>query len=94
MRADRDGRDRNEMERPMLQQPNVRRRQNGSIDLDFYRRQAAAERRLAIAEFVRGVARLRGGMIAAIVLAAGLYVASQAGTNASATPRHESAVAL
>ena len=78
----------------MLQQPNVRRRQNGSIDLDFYRREAAAERRLAIAEFVRGVARLRGGMIAAVVLAAGLYVAAQAGTYASATPRHESAVAL
>jgi hypothetical protein len=78
----------------MLEQPNVRRRPDGSIDIDFYRREAAAERRAATADFVRGAVRLRGGLIAAIVLATGLYVASQADTNAAAIPRHDVAVTL
>lgn len=78
----------------MLEQPNVRRRHDGSIDIDFYRQAAVAERRLAVAAFARGVAKQRGGVIAAMMLAIGLYVASHGGRGeASAGERHNSAVA-
>jgi hypothetical protein len=78
----------------MLEQPNVRRHHDGSINIDAYRQVALAERRLAIAIFARSVAKTRGGLAAAVVLAAGLYVASHSGTGseASAAARHNGAM--
>jgi hypothetical protein len=78
----------------MLEQPNIRRRHDGSIDLDAYRQIALAERRLTITIFARSVAKMRGGLAAAVMLAAGLYVASHSGTGseASAAARHNSAM--
>ena len=78
----------------MLTQSKVRRRQDGSIDIDAYRQIALAERRLTIAILARNIAKMRSGLAAAVVLAAGLYVASHSGTGseASAAARHNSAM--
>jgi hypothetical protein len=74
--ADRSGRDRNEMESTMLvEQQHIRRRDNGSIDIDFYRQVGLMERRMVMTNFARGLKKVHRGIVAALMLAAALYMA-------------------
>ena len=79
----------------MLEQPHVRRRHDGSIDIDFYRQADLTERRLVMTDFFRGLKKVHRGVIAVMILAAALYMApSRDGTGwnaASLTARHNSA---
>jgi hypothetical protein len=55
MHADRDGCGRDQMESVMLtQSQDIRRRPDGSIDIDFYRQKGLMERRAYITRFFSG----------------------------------------
>ena len=81
----------------MFEQPTIRRRDDGSIDIDFYRQAGLTERHLVMADFSRG--RLRGAhrvVFAVIIVGAALYIAAArdgAGWNeaSAVTARHNSA---
>jgi hypothetical protein len=76
MRADRDGRDRDQMESIMLtQRHDIRRRLDGSIDIDFYRHKGLMERRAVMTNFFSGAKTLVKPLVAAAVLAGALYTA-------------------
>jgi hypothetical protein len=83
------------MENPMFAQPHIRRRDDGSIDIDFYRQAALTERRLVMTGFARGLKKVHRGVIAVLILAAALYMApsrDRTGWNeASVTARHNGA---
>ena len=63
------------MENPMLEQPNIRRHHNGSIDIDFYRQAGLTERCLVMTGFVSGLKKAQRGVIAVLLLAAAIYMA-------------------
>jgi hypothetical protein len=70
------------MENPVSKHPNIRRREDGSIDIDFYRQAGLTERRLVITNFARGLKKVHRGVIAALLLAAALY-SSRDGTGSN-----------
>lgn len=79
----------------MLDQPTVRRREDGSIDIDFHRQAGLTERRRVMTEFFHGMKKLHRGAIAVLLLAAALYMAPRdvAGGNAvSATSAQHNGV--
>jgi hypothetical protein len=63
------------MEDPVFEQPNIRRRDDGSIDIDFYRQAALMERCLVMTDFARGVRKVHRAVIAVLLLAAAFYMA-------------------
>src|SRR5262245_61293665 len=63
------------MERKMLDRTTVRRREDGSIDIDFYRQAGLTERRRVMADFFLAMKKLHRGVIAVLLLAAALYMA-------------------
>jgi hypothetical protein len=63
------------MESPVFKAPNIRRRSDGSIDIDFYREAGLTERRLVMIRFARGLMRLHRVVIAVLMLAATFYMA-------------------
>ena len=67
----------------MLAQQDIRRRIDGSIDIDFYRHRALMERRAAMAGFFRGAGRTKWGLVAAALLATALYATSLDHTGAN-----------
>jgi hypothetical protein len=73
IRADREGRGRNEMEKTMTAQQ-ITRRLDRSIGIDFYRQKGLMERRAVMTDFFRGLVRARKALIAVAVIAAALYV--------------------
>ena len=56
------------------QHHDIRRRFDGSIDIDFYRQRGLMERRAVMTHFFKGVARPRKALIAAAVIVAALYM--------------------
>jgi hypothetical protein len=81
----------------MFAQPDIRRRHDGSIDVDFYRQAGLTERRLVMTDFFRGLRKVHRGVIAVLLFAAAIYMApSRDGTGwneASAiSARHNSAI--
>jgi hypothetical protein len=82
MHADRDGRGRNQMERIMLtQRQDIRRRLDGSIDIDFYRQKGLMERRAVVTGFFSGVGKvIRPAFAIAIVILAISLMPGSAGT--------------
>ena len=63
----------------MLDQTTVRRREDGSIDIDFYRQSGLAERRAVMNRAIRSVGK-RGKPFAALTVAAAGLTAVFAGT--------------
>lgn len=53
----------------------VRRRVDGSIDIDFYRQKGLMERRAVGTHFFKGKSRMKKGLIGAAIVAAALYFA-------------------
>ena len=51
------------------QHPEIRRRPDGSIDIDFYRLRGLIERRAVQAGFFKRIRRIKSGLIAIAVLA-------------------------
>ena len=81
----------------MLEQQQIRRRQDGSIDIDFYRQVGLTERRLVMTDFFRGVKKVHRGVIAVLLMAAAISMApSRDGTGwnqaSAVTARHNSAM--
>jgi hypothetical protein len=64
-----------EMDNSMFEHPNIRRRCDGSIDIDFYRQAALNERRLVMTNFTRGKSVHRGVIAVLLLAAAALYMA-------------------
>ena len=62
----------------MFEQPNFRRRDDGSIDIDFYRQAGLSERRLVMTDFARGLRKALRGVVAVLLLAATVYMAPSA----------------
>ena len=58
----------------MLEQTAARRREDGSIDIDFYRQQGLAERRAVMKRTVRSLGK-RGKPFAAITIVAAVLTA-------------------
>jgi hypothetical protein len=54
-----------------MTQPDIRRRTDGSIDIDFYRRQSEAEHRRAVNRFLRRTGRIAPALVLAAVFIAG-----------------------
>jgi hypothetical protein len=54
---------------------NIRRRTNGSIDIDFYREQSVTERRAVMTAFLKGAGRVARPLIAVAALATAVYLA-------------------
>ena len=70
----------------MLDQTTIRRRQDGSIDTDFYRQQGLAERRAVMKRALRRVGK-RGKAFAALVIVTSVLSGMFAATGtASPTP--------
>jgi hypothetical protein len=68
MHADRDRRGRDPMESIMLtQRQDIRRRLDGSIDIDFYRRKGLMERRAYMTRLFSGAKKLGKPRVAAAV---------------------------
>ena len=63
----------------MLDRTTVRRREDGSIDIDFYRQSGLAERRAVLSSAVRSLEK-RGKPFAALTIAAAVLTAVLAGT--------------
>jgi hypothetical protein len=64
------------MESIMLtQHQDIRRRIDGSIDIDFYRQAGLTERRVVMTNFFGGAKKLVKPLVAAAVLAGALYLA-------------------
>jgi hypothetical protein len=82
MHADRDGRGRDQMESIMLtRSQDIRRRLDGSIDIDFYRQKALMERRAYMTRFFSGARKL--GSLLPICIDRGVPVASNSSSFAS-----------
>ena len=80
----------------MFAQPDIRRRHDGSIDIDFYRQAGLTERRLVMTDFFRSVKEVHRGVIAVLLFAGAIYMApSRDGTGwneaSAVTARHNSA---
>jgi hypothetical protein len=67
------------MEGEMLDQTTVRRRKDGSIDIDFYRQSGLAERRAVMKRAIGSVGK-HGRPFAALMVAAAGLTAAFAGT--------------
>jgi hypothetical protein len=83
----------------MSKPPNTRRRPDGSIDIDFYRKAGLTERRLVMMRFARGLMRVDRVVIAVLMLAAIFYMApARDGTGwneaAASGKRHDHAMLL
>jgi hypothetical protein len=77
MHADRDGRGRDQMESVMLaQRQDIRRRLDGSIDIDFYRQKGLMERRAYMTRLFSGAKKRGKSLVAAAVLAGARLMAS------------------
>ena len=59
----------------LTQRQDIRRRLDGSIDIDFYRRKGLMERRAHMTNSFSGVKKLGKPLVAAAVLAGALYMA-------------------
>jgi hypothetical protein len=57
------------------QRQDIRRRLDGSLDIDFYRHKGLMERRAVMTDFFRGAKTLVKPLVAAAVLAGALYTA-------------------
>jgi hypothetical protein len=87
------------MEIPVFKPPNTRRRPDGSIDIDFYRKAGLSERRLVVIRFARDLMRIHRVVIALLMLAATFYIApARDGTGwneaAASGRRHDHAMLL
>jgi hypothetical protein len=73
------------MESMMLEPDlHVRRRDDGSIDIDFYRQKGLMERRAVMTRFFDGRGRMKKGLIGAAIIATALYFApSRDGTSST-----------
>ena len=58
----------------LTQHQDIRRRPNGSIDIDFYRQTGLMERRAVMTNFFSGARKLGKPLVAAAVLAGALYM--------------------
>lgn len=56
------------------QRQDIRRHRDGCIDIDFYRHKGLMERRAVITNFLSGAKKLGKLLVAAAVLAVGLYM--------------------
>lgn len=64
----------------LMQDQDIRRRLDGSIDIDFYRHQGLMERRMVMTRFFRTAGKFGRPLVAAAVVAAALSMApSQSG---------------
>jgi len=59
----------------LTQRQDIRRRHDGSIDIDFYRQQGLMERRAVMTNFFSGAKKLAKPLAAAAVLVGALYLA-------------------
>ena len=59
----------------MTPHQNIRRRTNGSIDIDFYREQGLVERRAVMAAFFKGARKVAKPLIAVAVAVTAVYPA-------------------
>jgi hypothetical protein len=73
--ADRGCRGRSEMEDSMIAQRQEIRRQDGSIDIDFYRQRGLTERRIMLTGFFKGLGQIVKPLVAVALVAAALYAA-------------------
>jgi hypothetical protein len=79
----------------MFEHPSFRRRDDGSIDIDFYRQAGLTERGVVMTGFLRGAKKALAGVVAVLLLAATFYMAPSrevAGRNAVSAvgARHDS----
>jgi len=63
------------MENAVFEPPNIRRRFDRSIDIDFYRQAALTERRLVMTNFLRSRKETHRDVVAILLLAATLNIA-------------------
>ena len=78
----------------MLEQHEVRRRLDGSIDIDFYRQRGLMERRAVMTGFFTGLRGAAKPVVSAAVLMATLYMAHEGSRNFAASDAERNSASL